>query len=221
MTIAVVIFGLFMASLVGWLVKQSLASTPWVAAGSAPELEGQDVRFRQSLILGLVVLIAVIASLFGLFMSAYMMRMEYADWRPMPEPGLLWLNTGILVMCSIALQWAYFAARHDHAGTLKLALTAGGVLSVAFIAGQYVVWQQLNANGYYLDANPASAFFFVLTGLHALHLLGGLLAWGRTAIRLWSGAEPARVRLGVELCTIYWHFLLAVWVVVFALLSST
>jgi cytochrome c oxidase subunit 3 len=220
-TIAVVIFGLFMASLVGWLLKQSMSSRPWLATGAGPELPGQDERLRQSLRLGLVVLIAVIASLFGLFMSAYLMRMEYADWRPMPDPSLLWLNTGILVMCSIALQWAYFAARHDQARMLKMALGAGGVLSVAFIAGQYVVWQQLNANGYYLDANPASAFFFVLTGLHALHLLGGLVAWGRTTVRLWSGTEPARVQLGVELCTVYWHFLLAVWVVLFALMSST
>ena len=221
MTIAVVIFGLFMASLVGWLVKQSLGSRPWVAAGTSPELPHPEERLRQSMRLGLVVLIAVIASLFGLFMSAYLMRMEYADWRPMADPSLLWLNTGILVMCSIALQWAYFAARHDHVQTLKVALTAGGLLSIAFISGQYVVWQQLNAGGYYLDANPASAFFFLLTGLHVLHLLGGLVAWGRTTIRLWSGAAPARVRLGVELCTVYWHFLLAVWVVLFALLSST
>lgn len=221
MTIAVIIFGLFMASLVGWLVKQSLHSRPWVAAGTAPELPDRDERLRQSMRLGLVVLMAVIASLFGLFMSAYLMRMEYADWRPIADPSLLWVNTGILVMCSVALQWAYIAARHDQAQTLKLALTAGGALSIAFISGQYVVWQQLNASGYYLDANPASAFFFVLTGLHVLHLVGGLVAWGRTTIRLWSGAAPAQVRLGVELCAVYWHFLLAVWVVLFALLSST
>lgn len=172
MTIAVVIFGLFMASLVGWLVRQSVGSRPWVAAGTAPELPSAEQRFRQSLRVGLVVLIAVIASLFGLFMSAYLMRMEYADWRPIGEPQLLWVNTGVLVLCSVALQWAYFAARRSGLGELKVAFAAGGVLSFAFIAGQYTVWQQLNALGYYLDANPASAFFFVLTGLHVLHLLG-------------------------------------------------
>jgi cytochrome c oxidase subunit 3 len=220
-TIAVVIFGLFMASLVGWLLKQSVTSYPWVAAADTPELPSQEIRTRQALRLGLMVLIAVIASLFGLFLSAYLMRMEYADWRPMPEPALLWLNTGVLVMCSIALQLAYSAARRGQPQMLKLMLAAGGVLSLAFIIGQYVVWQQLNAAGYYLGANPASAFFFVLTGLHAFHLLGGLVAWGRTTIRLWGGAGPAQVLLGVELCAVYWHFLLAVWVVLFALLSST
>lgn len=221
MTIAVIIFGLFMASMVGWLVKQSLNTRPWVAAGIAPAMPDRDARFRQSLRLGLVVLIAVIASLFGLFMSAYLMRMEYADWRPLAEPSLLWLNTGILVLCSVALQSAYFAANRGLTGLLKLAWLGGGVLSLAFVIGQYTVWEQLNTAGYYLDANPASAFFFVLTGLHALHLLGGLIAWGRTTVRLWNGAQPDDVKLGVELCAVYWHFLLAVWVMLFALLSST
>ncbi|HEX7035571.1 MAG TPA: cytochrome c oxidase subunit 3 [Pseudomonadales bacterium] len=221
MTIAVVIFGLFMASLVGWLVKQSVGTRPWVAAGPAPELPSPEQRTQQSLRVGLVVLIAVIASLFGLFMSAYLMRMEYADWRPIGEPQLLWINTGVLALCSVALQWAYFAARGGAPQSLRVAFAAGGVLSLAFVAGQYVVWQQLNALGYYLDANPASAFFFVLTGLHVLHLLGGLVAWGRTAIRLWSGTPPAELAMSVELCAVYWHFLLAVWVVLFALLSST
>lgn len=221
MTIAVVVFAVFMASLVGWLVKQSVSSRPWEAAATSPELPIQEVRTRQAMRLALVVLIAVIASLFGLFLSAYLMRMEYGDWRPMPEPALLWLNTGVLVLCSIALQSAYFAAQRGLPQMLRATLAAGGVLSLAFIAGQYVVWQQLNAAGYYLGANPASAFFFILTGLHALHLLGGLVAWGRTFMRLWGGAEPAQVRLGVELCAVYWHFLLAVWVVLFAFLAST
>lgn len=221
MTIAVVVFAVFMAGLVGWLVKQSVGSRPWVAAGTAPDLAAPEVRHRQSLRLGLLVLIAVVTSLFGLFMSAYLMRMEYADWRPMPEPALLWVNTGILVLCSVALQWAYLAARQGELRALKLTFGAGGVLSLSFITGQYVVWEQLNASGHYLGSNPASGFFFLLTAMHALHLLGGLVAWGRSAVRLWNGAEPARVRLGVELCAVYWHFLLAVWVVLFALLSST
>ncbi len=221
MTIALVVFGFFMASLVGWLVRQSLKSQPWVAAGPGPELESQDVRTQQTLRLGLVVLIAVIASLFGLFLSAYLMRMQYADWRPMPEPGLLWANTAVLVLCSIALQWAYFAGRRSQPQLEKLMLLAGGALSVLFVAGQYVVWRQLNASGYYLDANPASAFFFVLTGVHALHLIGGLVAWGRTTLRLFGGGDRAAVLLGEELCAVYWHFLLAVWVVLFAMLASS
>lgn len=220
MTIAVVIFGLFMASLVGWLVKQSIGAQPWVATEAGPALT-PDEHTRNTFRMALVVIIAVVASLFGLFLSAYLMRMEYADWRPMPLPSLLWLNTAVLVACSIAMQAAYFAVRSGRTQTLKVALLGGAVLSLAFVAGQYVVWQQLNAAGYYFGPNPASAFFFLLTGLHVLHLLGGLVAWGRTGLRVWGGADPVAVRLSVELCTVYWHFLLAVWIVLFAMLSST
>jgi cytochrome c oxidase subunit III len=221
MTIAVILFGLFMASLVTWVVRQSFREHPWVAVANVPELPAEDVRTRQNLRLALLVMIAVIASLFGLFMSAYLMRMEYADWRPVAPPSLLWLNTGVLVLCSVALQWAYFAVRGGRMLEARVAFVAGGALSLAFIVGQYLVWQQLNARGYYLDANAASAFFFVLTGLHVLHLAGGLIAWGRTGMRLLSGGDPVRLRLGIELCAVYWHFLLAVWVVLFALLSSS
>lgn len=220
MTIAVVVFATFMATLVAWLVRQSLQSQPWVASGPDPEIS-RDLRWRQTMRFALLVLIAVVTSLFGLFLSAYLMRMEYADWRPMPDPVLLWVNTGVLVACSVALQWAHFAAGRGQSAVLKSALIGGGVLTLVFIAGQYTVWQQLNASGYYLDANPASAFFFVLTGLHVLHLLGGLVAWGRTLLRLLSGAGTEAVRLSVELCAVYWHFLLAVWIVLFALLNST
>lgn len=221
MTIAVIVFATLMAAMVGWLVKQSLNTRPWVAAGAAPEVEDQERRWRQTLRLGLVVLLAVIASLFGLFMSAYVMRMEYVDWRPLPEPGLLWANTAVLVACSVVLQWSYFLAARRRQQALKVAVLAGGMLSAVFVVGQYAVWLELNEAGYYLATNPASAFFFILTGLHALHLVGGMVALGRTGIRLWQNDEPNRVILGVELCAVYWHFLLAVWVVLFALLSTT
>jgi cytochrome c oxidase subunit III len=221
MTVAVIIFGLCMAGLVGWLVKQSLAVEPWVSTGPGPQLETQAVRQRQKLRLSLAVVVAVVTSLFGLFISAYLMRMEFGDWRPVPAPSLLWANTGILVLCSAAFQWAYHAAGRGDLSTLKVTLTAGGLLSLAFIAGQYLVWQQLQQGGYYLTTNPANAFFYVLTALHALHLLGGLVAWARVAARLYETSDTRRVKLGVELCATYWHFLLAVWVVLFALISST
>jgi cytochrome c oxidase subunit III len=221
MTVAVIIFGLCMAGLVGWLVKQSLAVEPWVATGPGPQLESEAIRHGQKLRLALAVVVAVVTSLFGLFISAYLMRMEFGDWRPLPAPSLLWANTAVLVLCSGALQWAYHAAVRSELSTLKVMLGAGGVLSLAFIAGQYLVWQELQQAGYYLTSNPANAFFYVLTAAHALHLVGGLVAWSRVAARLYEGGDFQRVKLGVELCATYWHFLLAVWLVLFALIAST
>jgi cytochrome c oxidase subunit III len=219
-TVAVVVFGLCMAGLVGWLIRQSLILEPWVAGGPAP-LEHQSVRRRQQMRSMLVVMFAVVTSLFGLFISAYLIRMEVADWRPAPEPDLLWANTGVLVLCSVALQWAHRAATRGDLPTLRNTMLAGGVLSLVFIGGQYAVWQQLTARGYFMTSNPAADFFYVLTALHVAHLGGGLVALARTVGRLFAGAEPEQMRLSVELCASYWHFLLAVWIVLLALLSST
>jgi cytochrome c oxidase subunit III len=220
-TIAVVVFASLMLALVGWLFAQSIRTRPWVAAGMPPELDSPSGRARQLWRVTLVVMMAVIASLFALFMSAYLIRMEFGDWRPLQDPALLWVNTGVLVACSVLLQLAWRAARQGDDRTLKMTWLGGGVMSLVFIAGQYVVWRQLNAAGFYLDSNPASAFFFVLTGLHVLHLIGGLVVWGKATLRMSVTGPSQGVRLSIELCALYWHFLLAVWVVLFALLTST
>ena len=100
-------------------------------------------------------------------------------------------------------------------------LLAGGVLALAFLIGQYFVWRQLESLGYFVDSNPSNSFFYLITGLHGLHLAGGLIAWLRASFRLWRGADLARIRMSVELCTVYWHFLLLVWLVMFSLLLVT
>ncbi|MEO8655488.1 MAG: cytochrome c oxidase subunit 3, partial [Ramlibacter sp.] len=68
--------------------------------------------------------------------------------------------------------------------------------------------------------SAATAFFYLLTAVHGLHVLGGLVAWARASARVWRGSDPAGIRLGIELCATYWHYLLAVWVVLYALLVS-
>jgi len=75
--------------------------------------------------------------------------------------------------------------------------------------------------GYFAATNPANAFFFLVTALHAVHLLGGLVAWVRTSAKLRRGDALDKVRLSVELCTIYWHFLLIIWLLLFVLLLFT
>ena len=134
------------------------------------------------------VFLAVAGSLFALFGSAYMMRMHMAtDWRPLPLPGLLWLNTGVLIASSAALQWSWMAARRGRVEGMRAGLLAGGALALAFLAGQLAAWRQLDAAGYFLASNPANSFFYLITAVHGLHMLGGLAALGRTAGRMWNG----------------------------------
>ena len=104
---------------------------------------------------------------------------------------------------------------------VKVGLLGAGSFAFVFLAGQLLAWQQLVDLGYFAATNPANGFFYLVTAVHGLHLLGGLVAWGRTAEKVWSGFAPAKVRLSVELCAVYWHFLLVVWLVLFALLLFT
>jgi cytochrome c oxidase subunit 3 len=95
-----------------------------------------------------------------------------------------------------------------------------GFLALAFLIGQLLVWQQLIMSGYYVSGNPSNAYFYVFTSLHAIHLLGGLIYWNITIKKVWvpNDIVIAKVKHTVELCAIYWHFLLAVWLVLFGLM---
>jgi cytochrome c oxidase subunit 3 len=165
------------------------------------------------------VFLAVVGALFALFASAYFMRMELADWRPLPVPRLLWINTALLALASVELQCARAAGTRD-LPTVRLALVTAGVAGAGFLAGQLLAWRELVASGYVAAANPANGFFYLLTGAHGLHILGGLVALAWTAAAACTGARPDRLGLRVELCAMYWHFLLFVWIAVFVLIAG-
>lgn len=200
-------------------VFRSLTEKPWehhvVPVGGATAVPPQRIA--------LWFFLGVVGVLFTLFMVAYVVRMELADWRPMPETPWLWINTAVLFVSSVILQWTRMQLAGGNVDRVKLGLLLGGLCSLGFIIGQLYVWQLMHSEGYLLYNNPANAFFYVLTGIHGLHLLGGLWVWGRATLELWCSPTPSleKIRLRVELCTVYWHFLLLVWLVLFGLLSYT
>jgi cytochrome c oxidase subunit 3 len=218
-SVALLFLGVLMAVLVWRLLRQTTHVQPWVAGGVPPA--HRDKPPVTAVRVGLWVFLAVATSLFALFISAYTMRMELSDWAPLPEPGLLWLNTALLVAASGYMQWTRSAAARGQTDRVRSGLSIAGALTLAFLAGQWVVWQQLGVAGYLASGNPANAFFYLLTALHGLHLLGGLVVWARTTTRAWRGAAVGEMSQTVALCTVYWHYLLLVWLVLFALLLST
>lgn len=222
MTITLIVIVVMLALFLGWILSQSFNVKPWVAAAASVNIRDNLPAFFTPPRIGLAVFLATITSLFALVISAYAGRMHIShDWVSLQAPTLLWFNTTLLVLGSIALHRGWRAAAANDARGLKRGLTAGGALTIAFIIGQYFVWQQLYAGGHHLTANPANSFFYLITALHAAHLLGGLVAWTVTMRKVWRGIEPARVRSSMELCTVYWHYLLVVWAVLFGLVLFT
>lgn len=198
-----------------------LTERPWLPRqGTVVDLRDGIAFAVPPATLGLRVFLAVVTVLFSLLVLAYGARMEFEDWRPAPQQALLWTNTVMLLLGSAAMQWARRAARRGETGGVTAGLLAGGAFTLAFLGGQLLAWRQLSLLGAFDITNPAIGFFYLITALHGLHLLGGLVAWGRATARLWRGTGVAALRPSIELCTVYWHFLLLVWLILFGLLFS-
>ena len=159
---------------------------------------------------GLWLFMGVVGMLFFLFSSAYVMRMATPDWRALPfVPPQLWLSTALLVGASVAWQRA---AHGRGARAMRTALGAACACSLAFLASQLWAWRAMDAARLTLEANPANSFFYLITGLHGLHVIGGLVAAG------WACRDRGHSSVTVQLCARYWHFLLALWLAMFGLL---
>ena len=201
-------------------VFSQIRTKPWLSGDGdqQPRELGPNTGRLPDEKVGLWIFLAVVSSVFLILGNAYVLRREFDDWRALPELGLLWFNTGMLVLSSIVLQWTRLAARQRRRETVKLGLVISGLFACAFLIGQLSAWRQFADMGYFASTNPANGFFYLITGIHGVHLLGGLVALGRATGRSWGGATPEQVHLSVSLCSVYWHFLLLVWLIFFGLM---
>ncbi len=171
---------------------------------------------------GMWVVLAAIAMSFAALTSALVVRKGGAtDWRHFTLPSILYFNTLILLASSISLEIArkrvgsfMSAGRIGVANPARwLYITFG--LGLCFVAGQYLAWRQLNAEGLYLATNPSSSFFYVFTAAHALHLIGGLGGLVRVIAKLNTGTLRKSTLISTSR---YWHFMDVLWVYLLLLL---
>lgn len=198
---------------------RTLTAKPWIPA-TADEGAAWDEPSISAPWIGLGVFLSVVSVLFLLLAFASLMRMGFGDWIPLIEPRVLWLNTAILVLGSVAFQISWTGARRASSWMTEGGFVVGGACVVAFLAGQILAWRQLDALGYAVASNPANTFFYLLSAVHGLHLAGGLMVWGRVAMRLPQDPPPAGMAGSIGLCAAYWHFLMLVWLAIFALMLA-
>jgi len=166
---------------------------------------------------GLWVFIGVATTLFSLFVTAYVMRMSADDAVAIEMPRQLWLSTALLVLGSVLLHNASVSSAAGVTDRARSYLVAGGASAAAFVAVQGWAWLALLSNEVTPTGNPSGSFFFLLTAMHALHVAGGLIGW--TVVGLKFQRAPADAGWRIALCARYWHFLLLVWLALFASFS--
>lgn len=173
---------------------------------------------------GMWVALAAVMMMFTALTSAYVVRAgTWNDWRPTPAPRLLWVSTGIILLSSLAFEVARRSLKAGRTNAFRRWLLVTVVLGLGFLATQLAAWRELAAAGVYLASNPHVSFFYVLTGVHGLHLLGGILFLDYLLLRSWRGRGGeeggARKRLAVaNAAALYWHFMFGVWIYLFLLL---
>lgn len=173
---------------------------------------GGETAYRiETAKLGLWLGLGTITMLFAAFTSAYIVRSAGTDWVSLQVPPLLWLNSAVLLLSSMTMEIARRNFNHWRPVRFRKWLFVTAVLGALFLAGQVVAWNQLAAQGIYLASHPHSSFFYVLTAVHGLHLLAGVL------LLLYVLTLAARYRLtpgesvSPSIAATYWHFVDGLW----------
>ena len=183
------------------------------------ETVASNERYR----IGMWVALAAILMMFTSLSSAYIVRAASAnDWRPIAMPRVLLLSTALIVISSLTLETARRKLKRDLTTSYKGWLLVSTLLGVGFLLSQLWAWRQLVRQGIYVVTNPHSSFFYLLTGTHGVHLLGGLLALMFLLVRARDPMmnEPSRARHQAiaGAVTVYWHFMDVLWIYLFVLL---
>lgn len=162
--------------------------------------------------------IVSVVMIFAALTSAYIVRQAEGNWVYFDLPNLFWVNTGIIIVSSITMHWAYLSAKRDNLELVKTATIITTVLGIAFMVGQFLAWKDLVVNRIHFIGNPSGSFVYVLSGLHAVHVIGGvvfLLIILGSALKFKVHSKNLNP---IEMCVTYWHFLGGLWLYLFLFL---
>jgi len=171
--------------------------------------------------LALWVGIVSLIMMFTALTSAFIVRRAAGNWLEFDLPSIFYWNTLVIVVSSLTLHAAYAAFKREAEGAYKTLLSISFLLGVAFVILQLVGWQEMTAIGLDVKINPSTSFVYALSGLHALHVIGGIailaVALAVAFLRKLK-RTPAR-QLRLELTLTYWHFVDLLWIYLIVFLS--
>ena len=163
--------------------------------------------------------IVSIVMLFAALTSAYIVKQSDGNWLSFQLPGIFGVTTVIILLSSASMHLAYLAAKKDMLDRVKWMLLVTVVLGLVFLVGQYLSWAKLVENNIYFVSNYASgSFIYVFTGLHALHLVSGIIFLLITFISSLRMNVHSKRLVQLEMCMTYWHFLGGLWVYLYLFL---
>lgn len=172
-----------------------------------------------------VLLLLVVVMTFGGLIAAYIVIATngVAEWKPFDLPIQVWISTAIIVTSSFTYHFGKKGVERNDQTQAKNWFIITTVFGAAFISSQILAWVTLNARGFYVQSNPYTGFFYILTAVHAVHVLGGITALGSVLLRSWYPTnDPAAIIKRVTLAQVvgwYWHFMGGLWIVLFILLG--
>jgi len=159
-----------------------------------------------------------VGMLFAGLTSAYIVLRGVPTWEHLQLPPMVWVNTLILLASSLTFDLARRAVKTDSMPIVRVWLGVTAVLGVVFVCGQILLWRQMTASGLLLTSTLHSSFFYVLSGVHAVHILGGLIGLSWVSVQAWSGRFSSISFEPLRLCANYWHFMGGVWLYLLLLL---
>jgi cytochrome c oxidase subunit 3 len=161
-----------------------------------------------------------ITMIFASLTSAYVVKKSSGDWIIFQFPELFKLTTVFIILSSFTMHFAYLAAKKNNLFQIRLGIVLTTLLAAAFTIGQYLSWGELVQQDIYFVGNPAGSFIYIFTGLHVLHLLGGVVFLGIVLIRAFKYRVHSKNLLSIEMCTTYWHFLGGLWLYLYLFLIA-
>jgi heme/copper-type cytochrome/quinol oxidase subunit 3 len=159
--------------------------------------------------------IVSIIMLFAGFTSAYIVRQAEGNWLVFPFPNSFYVSTAIIFLSSITMWLASRNIKRNEKTQATKFLGYTLILGLAFVISQFISWNLLLADGVYFTgptANASGSYLYVISGMHLLHLVAGVIALGITWFKSKKGKYSASYHIGIDLCAIYWHFLGILWI---------